>query len=53
MAYVSTPDGHWTWYVGLQRNEQWRVVECVGIGIQELETFARRGREQIVQNEPE
>lgn len=41
MAYVSTPDGHWPWYVGLQRAPTWRIVEAVGIGIPELESFAR------------
>jgi hypothetical protein len=47
MAYLSTPDGHWPWYVGLQRKEKWHVVECIGIGIPELETFARRGLGQL------
>ena len=47
MAYVSTPDGHWPWYVSLQRKKKWRVVDCVGIGIPELETFIRRGIEQL------
>ena len=46
MAYVSTPEGHWPWYVGLQRTEKWRVVDSVGIGLPELEEFVRRGREQ-------
>jgi hypothetical protein len=41
MAYVSTPDGHWPWYVGLQRTENWRVVEAVGIGTPELKAFER------------
>ena len=43
MAYVSTPDGHWPWYVGLQRTDRWRVVEAIGIGPPELEAFLRRG----------
>jgi len=43
MAYVSTPDGHWPWYVSLQRKESWRVVESIGIGAAELEEFTRRG----------
>jgi hypothetical protein len=30
------------WYVSLRRAEKWRVVDCIGIGIRELETFARR-----------
>ena len=47
MAYLSTPDGHWPWYVGLQRQEKWRVVECVGIGIRELETFTHGGVELL------
>jgi hypothetical protein len=51
MAYVSTPDGHWPWYVGLQRNEKWRVVDCVGIGAPELEEFLRRGFEQLAKND--
>jgi hypothetical protein len=41
MAYVSTPDGHWPWYAGLNREPGWRVVESVGIGLPELESFAR------------
>jgi hypothetical protein len=45
MAYVSTPDGHWPWYVSLRRDERWRVVECVGIVVPELEAFTRRGVE--------
>jgi hypothetical protein len=47
MAYVSTPDGHWPWYVSLRRGETWRVVESVGIGVPELETFTRRGIEEL------
>lgn len=47
MAYVSTPDGHWPWYVHLRRDDRWRVVECVGIGVPELETFTRRGIEEL------
>jgi hypothetical protein len=47
MAYVSTPDGHWPWYVSLRREETWRVVECIGIGVPELETFTRRGIEKL------
>jgi len=47
MAYVSTPDGYWPWYVGLRRDENWRVVECIGIDIPELEMFARGGAEQL------
>jgi hypothetical protein len=46
MAYLSTPNGHWPWYVSLRRDETWRVVECVGIGAPELETFTRRGIEE-------
>ena len=49
MAYVSMPDGHWPWYVSLRRGEKWRVVDCIGIGIPELETFTRRGVEQLRQ----
>jgi hypothetical protein len=41
MAYVSTPDGHWPWYVGLQRASTWRIVESVGIQPAELDAFAR------------
>jgi len=47
MAYVSTPDGYWPWYVGLRREENWRVVECIGIDIPELEMFARGDAEQL------
>jgi len=47
MAYVSTPDGHWPWYVSLRRDGTWRVVDCVGIGVPELETFTRRGIEGL------
>jgi hypothetical protein len=47
MAYVSTPDGYWPWYMGLRREENWRVVECIGIDIPELEMFARGGAEQL------
>ena len=47
MAYVSTPDGHWPWYVSLRRKETWQVVECIGIGIQELDAFIRRGIEEL------
>jgi hypothetical protein len=43
MAYVSTPDGHWPWYVGLRRTNQWRVVETMGIGPPEIEAFRTRG----------
>lgn len=43
MAYVSTPDGHWPWYVSLRREKKWRVVDCVGIRVPELETFTRSG----------
>lgn len=39
MAYVSTPDGHWPWYVGLQRTTAWRVTETIGIGAPEIEAF--------------
>src|SRR5262249_54069328 len=42
MAYLSTPEGYWPWYVSLRRDEKWRVVDCIGIGIRELETFTRR-----------
>lgn len=45
MAYVSTPNGHWPWYVSLRRKETWQVVECIGIGIQELDAFICRGIE--------
>src|SRR5205814_10659482 len=27
MAYVSTAEGHWPWYVGLRRTDKWRVVK--------------------------
>ena len=47
MAYVATPEGHWPWYVGLRREKGWQVVDCIGIGIPELEAFARRGIEQL------
>jgi len=43
MSYLATPDGYWPWYVSLRRDEKWRVVDCVGIGLPELETFTRRG----------
>lgn len=43
MAYVSTPDGHWPWYVSLQRKVTWRVVKCIGIRISELDEFIRLG----------
>jgi hypothetical protein len=43
MAYVSTPDGHWPWYVSVRRDETWRVVESIGIGVPELEAFTRLG----------
>jgi hypothetical protein len=39
MAYVSTPDGFWPWYVGLQRTDCWRVVETLGIPQYERETL--------------
>ena len=42
MAYVHTPDGHWPWYVDLQRTAGWNVAECIGIGPGELEAFHRR-----------
>jgi hypothetical protein len=45
MAYVSTPKGHWPWYVSLRCKETWQVVECIGIGIQELDAFIYRGNE--------
>ena len=47
MAYVSTPHGHWTWYVNLHRDQTRRVVECIAIGVPELETFTRRGIEEL------
>lgn len=47
MAYVSTPNGHWPWYVSLRRKETWQVVECIGIGIQELDAFISRGIEEL------
>ena len=40
MAYIWTPEGHWPWYLGLQRASTWRVVEHVGITPQELEAFS-------------
>jgi hypothetical protein len=43
MAYMSTPEGHWPWYVGLRRKDRWGVAECVGIGPPELEAFRVRG----------
>lgn len=43
MAYMSTPEGHWPWYVGLQRKGKWGVTECVGIGPPELEAFRVSG----------
>jgi hypothetical protein len=43
MAYMSTPEGHWPWYVGLHRKGQWSVAECIGIGPPELEAFRVRG----------
>lgn len=45
MAYVSTPNGHWPWYVSLRRKQTWQVVECIGIGKQELDEFIWRGFE--------
>lgn len=36
MAYVFTPEGHWPWYVGLSKNETWRVVEALGVSRDEL-----------------
>jgi hypothetical protein len=42
MSYMSTPDGHWPWYVSLRRKDKWGVAECVGIGPPELETFRVR-----------
>jgi hypothetical protein len=43
MAYIWTPEGHWPWYVGLQRAQTWRVVESIGISAQELDAFSRPG----------
>jgi hypothetical protein len=40
MAYISTPEGHWPWYVGLQRRPTWRVVESIGVSAKELEAFS-------------
>lgn len=45
MAYVSTPDGHWPWYVSLQRKKNWQVVDCAGIPLSELEAFIQSGIE--------
>jgi hypothetical protein len=53
MAYVSTPDGHWPWYVSLQRKKIWRVVECIGVRIPELDEFIRRGILQMNEVHPE
>lgn len=47
MAYVSTPDGHWAWYVSLQREKAWRVVDRVGIALPELDAFTRRGMDHL------
>ena len=44
MAYVTTPDGSWPWYVGLRRADEWRVVETRGIPQYELEELSRVGR---------
>lgn len=43
MAYVSTSEGHWPWYVELRRTDKWRVVESLGIGPTELDAFLRVG----------
>lgn len=42
-AYVWTSDGHWPWYVGLQRATTWGIAEAVGIGLPELDSFSRAG----------
>lgn len=43
MAYVSTPEGYWPWYVGVRRTGEWRVVETLGIAQYELEELIRVG----------
>ena len=44
MAYVWTPDGHWPWYVGLQRAQTWRIVKSVGIQRPELDALSEAAK---------
>lgn len=44
MAYVSTDDGWWTWYISFDAAHNWHSIKTVGISTQEVSEFEEIGK---------